>query len=189
MVCTNSEYIMNKILTIFALWFSVISFAIADAPTAEITVKAVNTTFPAQYQINFTVPPEHHAYLDKGDEQMYIPITFDGNGALAGGGLKIEKLDKPLGVYDSEVKATVLRATGEFNLTLSGAANTAIFPLSVKYQICNDTTKQCFRPQTVSVDLKLPTNSVAKKLNRPIPHPKASPTNCSVYLKTTRTTR
>ena len=164
MVCTNSEYIMNKILTIFALWFSVISFAVADAPTAEITVKAVNTTFPAQYQINFTVPPEHHAYLDKGDEQMYIPITFDGNGALAGGGLKIEKLDKPLGVYDSEVKATVLRATGEFNLTLSGAANTAIFPLSVKYQICNDTTKQCFRPQTVSVDLKLPTNSVAKKV-------------------------
>ncbi|MCX7073790.1 MAG: hypothetical protein NTZ70_03095 [Methylococcales bacterium] len=65
---------MNKILTIFALWFSVISFAVADAPTAEITVKAVNTTFPAQYQINFTVPPEHHAYLDKDRKSTRSPI-------------------------------------------------------------------------------------------------------------------
>ncbi len=144
---------------IFALWLGVFSFAIADAPTADIKVKTLNTTFPAQFQINFTVPSEHHAYLDKGDEQMYIPITFDANGALAGTGLKIEKLDKPVGVYDAEVKATVLRGTGEFNLTLSGSANLATFPLAVKYQICNDITHVCFRPQTVSVDLKLPNTS------------------------------
>jgi thiol:disulfide interchange protein DsbD len=155
---------MNRLFSIFALWLSVISFAIADAPTADIKVKTLNANFPAQFQIDFTVPTEHHAYLDKGDEQMYIPITFDVNGALAGAGLKIDKLDKPAGVYDAEVKATVLRNTGEFSLTLSGSANVATFPLAVKYQICNDVTHQCFRPQTVSVDLKLPTNSVAKKV-------------------------
>jgi thiol:disulfide interchange protein DsbD len=155
---------MNKFFTIFALWLSVISFAIADAPTADIKVKSLNATFPAQFQIDFTVPAEHHAYLDKGDEQMYIPIAFDTNSALVGVGLKIEKLNKPAGIYDAEVKATVLRETGEFLLTLSGSANVATFPLAVKYQLCNDVTHQCFRPQTVSVDLKLPTNSAAKKV-------------------------
>lgn len=155
---------MNKLFSIFVLWLSVISFAIADAPTVDIKVKALNATFPAQFQIDFTVPAEHHAYLDKGDEQMYIPITFDVNGALAGAGLKIDNLTKPAGIYDAEVKATVLRDKGEFLLTLSGSANVATFPLAVKYQICNDTTKQCFRPQTISVDLKLPTNSVTKKV-------------------------
>jgi thiol:disulfide interchange protein DsbD len=155
---------MNKLFPIFALWLSVISFAIADAPTADIKVKTLNATFPAQFQIDFTVPAQHHAYLDKGDEQMYIPITFDVNGALAGAGLKIDELKKPVGIYEAEVKATVLRDTGEFLLTLSGSANVATFPLAVKYQICNDVTHQCFRPQTTSVDLKLPTNSATKKV-------------------------
>ena len=155
---------MNKFFPIFALWLSIISFAIADAPTAEIKVKTLNTTFPAQFQIDFTVPAEHHAYLDKGDEQMYIPITFDANGALAGSGLKIDDLKKPAGIYDAEVKATVLRDKGEFLLTLSGSTNVATFPLAVKYQICNDVTHQCFRPQTVSIDLKLPVSSTAKKV-------------------------
>ena len=153
---------MNKLFPIFALWLSVISFAMADAPTANIQVKSLNATSPAQFQIDFTVPAEHHAYLDKGDEQMYIPIAFDTNSTLAGAGLKIDDLKKPAGVYDDEVKATVLRDTGEFLLTLSGSANVATFPLAVKYQICNDVTHQCFRPQTVFVDLKLPASSDAK---------------------------
>ncbi|MEI6745217.1 MAG: protein-disulfide reductase, partial [Methylococcaceae bacterium] len=128
---------MNKIFTIFVLWLSIISFAMADAPTADIKVKTLNANFPAQFQIDFTVPVEHHAYLDKGDEQMYIPITFDANDSLAGAGLKIDDLKKPEGVYDAEVKATVLRDTGKFNLTISGSPNAASFPLAVKYQICN----------------------------------------------------
>jgi thiol:disulfide interchange protein DsbD len=151
---------MNKFFPIFALWLSVISFAFADAPMADIHVKTLKAN--SQFQIDFTVPAEHHAYLDKGDEQMYIPITFDANGGLAGAGLKIDELKKPAGVYDAEVKATVLREKGEFLLTLSGSANAATVPLSVKYQICNDVTHQCFRPQTVSVDLKFSANSPAK---------------------------
>lgn len=153
---------MNKFFTIFALWLSVIIFAFADTPTADIKVKTLNTNFPAQFEIDFTVPPQHHAYLDKGDEQMYIPITFDANGSLASAGLKIEELKKPTGVYDAEVKATVLRDTGKFNLTISGNSNAATVPLSVKYQICNDVTHQCFRPQTVSVNLEFSISSPAK---------------------------
>ncbi len=153
---------MNKIFPISALWLSVISFAIADVPTADINVKTLNSSIPAQFEIDFIVPPQHHAYLDKGEEQMYIPITLDGNGDLAGAGLKIDDLKKPAGVYDNEVKATVLREKGEFLLTLSGSPNSAIVPFSVKYQICNDVTHQCFRPQTVSVELKFSANSPAK---------------------------
>jgi thiol:disulfide interchange protein DsbD len=138
------------------------SFAFANAPTVDIQVKTLKTNSPAQFEIDFTVPEAHHAYLDKGDEQMYIPITFDANGSLAGAGLKIDDLKKPAGVYDSDVKATVLRNIGEFLLTLSGSANSETVPLSVKYQICNDVTHQCFRPQTVSVDLKFSTISAAK---------------------------
>lgn len=155
---------MKKFFYILVLWLTAIQFAVADNPTANIQVNALNANFPAQYQIDFSVPPEHHAYLDKGEEQMFIPITFDVNGALAGAGLKIDKLEKPAGVYDEAVKATVLRDTGKFNLTLSGSANTATFPLAIKYQLCNDVTHQCFRPQTVSVDLKLPVSSTAKKV-------------------------
>jgi thiol:disulfide interchange protein DsbD len=155
---------MNKLFPIFVLWLSVMSFAFANAPTADIQVKTLKTNSPAQFEIDFTVPAEHHAYLDKGDEQMYIPISFDTNVGLAGVGLKIDDLKKPAGVYDNEVKATVLRNTGEFLLTLSGSANSETVPLSVKYQICNDVTHQCFRPQTVSVDLKFTTVSAAKKV-------------------------
>lgn len=154
---------MNRLFFIFTLWLSMVSFASADMPTATVQAKTLNANYPAQFQIDFIVPPDHHAYLDKGDEQMYIPITFDANGALAEVGLKIENLTKPVGVYDSEVKATVLRDKGEFNLTLSGSAHVETFPLAVKYQICNDITHQCFRPQTVSIDLKLPANSAATK--------------------------
>jgi thiol:disulfide interchange protein DsbD len=153
---------MNKLFPIFVLWLSVMSFAFANAPTADIQVKTLKTNSPAQFEIDFTVPAEHHAYLDKGDEQMYIPISFDTNVGLVGVGLKIDDLKKPAGVYDNEVKATVLRNTGEFLLTLSGSANSETVPLSVKYQICNDVTHQCFRPQIVSVDLKFSTISAAK---------------------------
>ena len=154
---------MNKFFTILVLWLGIVFFALADAPIADITVKTLSANSPAQFEIDFTVPPEHHAYLDKGDEQMYIPITFDSNGALAGAGLKIDDLKKPAGVYDNEVKATVLRDLGKFALTISGKANLATVPLSVKYQICNDVTHQCFRPQTVSVDLAFANNTASKK--------------------------
>jgi thiol:disulfide interchange protein DsbD len=153
---------MYKIFTILVLWLSVILFAFADAPTADIQVKTLNAKSPAKFEIDFTVPPQHHAYLDKGEEQMYIPISFDANNALAGFGLQIDNLKKPAGVYDEEVKATVLRDKGEFDLTLSGSANLATVPLSVKYQICNDVTHQCFRPQTVSVNLEFSASSPVK---------------------------
>ena len=153
---------MNKFFLLITLWLGLVSFASADNPTPDIQAKTLNANFPAQFQIDFTVPPQHHAYLDKGDEQLYIPISFDVNSALAGAGLKIENLIKPAGVYDSEVKATVLRDKGEFLLTLSGSTQIATFPLSVKYQICNDVTHQCFRPQTVSVNLEFSANSPAK---------------------------
>lgn len=145
---------MNPFLIITALWLSVITLAHADMPQADIHATVRNANLPAHVDITFSVPPAHHAYLDKGEEQMYIPITFDPANTLSSVGLKIEELSKPAGRYDEEVKATVLRDSGVFNLTLTGAQPPPEkVALGIKYQICNDVTHQCFRPQTTAVEL------------------------------------
>ena len=152
------------------MWLCAVTTALADMPQADIQVKTRVAALPAQFQILFTIPPEHHAYLDKGDEQMFIPISFDSNNALSAAGLKIDNITKPTGVYDSEVKATVLRGKGEFNLTLSGTKTPPEkLALAVKYQICNDITHQCYRPQTVSVELAF--SSSQPQLSNSTPSP------------------
>jgi thiol:disulfide interchange protein DsbD len=161
---------MNKFFLIFVMWLCAVMTALADMPQADIQVKTRVAVLPAQFQILFTIPPEHHAYLDKGDEQMFIPISFDSNNALSAAGLKIDDITKPAGVYDSEVKATVLRGKGEFNLTISGAKTPPEkIALAVKYQICNDITHQCYRPQTVSVELAF--SSLQPQLSNSKPSP------------------
>jgi thiol:disulfide interchange protein DsbD len=151
---------MNKFVFFAVLWLLNLSSGFAAIPTINVHVNRLNTHFPVQYEIAITIPDQHHAYLDKGDEQLFIPITFDTTQSLANAGFSIEKLEKPTGLYDNDVKATVLRGTGKFYLTLSTLAQQAptanSVPISIKYQICNDITKQCFRPQTTFVDLNLP---------------------------------
>ena len=151
---------MNKFVFFAVLWFFNLSSGFAAIPNVNVHVSNLNTIFPAQYEIALTIPEQHHAYLDKGDEQLFIPITFDTTQSLVNAGFSIERLEKPTGVYDNDVKATVLRGTGKFYLTLSASAqqlpSANSLPMSIKYQICNDITKQCFRPQTIFVDLNLP---------------------------------
>ncbi len=139
-----------------------VSLTYAEVPKAEVSVKPLNSEqWPAQFQLSLTVPPGHHAYLDTGDEHIYIPVTLDPDAKLAALGLAISKLEKPTGVHDSLVKANVLRDKGDFILELSPVGSK---PVSVKatnleltYQLCNEETNVCFRPQTTAVDLALPT--------------------------------
>ncbi len=143
-----------------------ITLTFADIPTASINVTPLNTgQWPARYQLTLTVPKDHHVYLDAGDENIYIPVTIDPNSKLAASGLKISKLQKPSGLYDSLVKANVLRDKGDFTLEL---APTGYKPTSDKatnleltYQLCNELTNVCFRPQTTHMDLPLPTTAMA----------------------------
>ncbi len=150
---------MKKFFYFSILWFAVVFNVFAEMPTAKIDVNLLNNQFPAQYILHFSVPENHHAYLDKGEENVYIPIALDNDNGLNTFGLKLDKLEKPAGTYDSEVKATVLRGLGNFRFVLN---QTEIKPLnsyitlSVKYQLCNDVTHVCFRPQAVKINLANP---------------------------------
>jgi thiol:disulfide interchange protein DsbD len=161
---------MKKIIVILSLCLLNINVSFAKAPKMELSANLMNANFPAQYQVNLQVPDNHHAYLDEGTEKAYIPIALDGDGKLAAAGLVIEKLEKPQGVFEREVKATVLRAKGDFNLWLKQAepqkklpANT--FELQVNYQLCNDLTHECFRPTSGMVKLDLPVMAATTAVN------------------------
>jgi len=156
---------MKKISLIIAFWMLGIAMASADIPKAGVSMTALNPgQWPAQYRITLTIPQDHHAYLNAGDKNIYIPVSFDAGGQLASVGLAIDHLQAPTGIYDDLVKAQVLREQGDYSLALkqtqAGLLNTKTIPLDVKYQLCNDLTHVCFRPQTAQIDLPLPPPSV-----------------------------
>jgi thioredoxin:protein disulfide reductase len=163
---------MKNLLPILMLWMLSISLTYAEIPKANLTVTPLNTDqWPAQYRLTMTVPKDHHAYLDKGDENIYIPVTIDPNSKLTASGLVISKLQRPAGVHDSLVKANVLRDKGDFTLELAQTGSKPAIvnsaSLELTYQLCNELTNVCFRPQTAQADLKLPTVAMAAQANTP----------------------
>jgi thioredoxin:protein disulfide reductase len=156
---------MKNLVSIIMLLMLSTSLTYAEAPKASLSVTPLNTDqWPAQYKLALTVPKDHHAYLDTGDENIYIPVTIDPNAKLAASGLTINKLVKPTGVHDSLVKANVLRDKGDFTLELTQAgskpATLKATDLEVTYQLCNELTNVCFRPQTTQVNLALPATAM-----------------------------
>ncbi len=153
---------MKKFTFITVLCLLTMGIAYAEIPKVGLTITALNSgQWPAEYKLTLSVPPDHHAYLDTGKENIYIPIAIDSKAELSIAGLKITRLQKPAGVYDDKVKATVLRDQGDFTFSLAPlgdkppASQTAT--LTVSYQLCHDLTHVCFRPQTAPVNLVLPT--------------------------------
>ncbi|KJV06105.1 cytochrome c biogenesis protein CcdA [Methylocucumis oryzae] len=153
---------MNKLVSITLLWLLLAAAALAESPKADLTLSPKNIAqWPAEYTLLLTVPADHHAYLNAGDKNIYIPVALDPDAQLAAAGLTITNVEKPTGVYDQEVAAQVLRGQSEFTLTLAPAQQApaptkASVPLTVRYQLCNDVTHVCYRPQTASLDLSLP---------------------------------
>ncbi len=157
---------MKNLLSIILLWMLSVSLTYAEIPKANLSVTPLNTDqWPAQYRLTLTVPKDHHAYLDAGDENAYIPVTVDPDSKLAASGLTISKLQKPAGVHDSLVKATVLRDKGDFTLELAQTGSKPAIvnsaSLELTYQLCNELTNVCFRPQTTQVDLALPAATIS----------------------------
>lgn len=114
---------------------------------------AGNTTV----RIGVQVPPDHHGYLDRGDEGLLIPLTVNFE-SLETQGLRVTELARPQGSRDEQAHATVLRGEGEFVFRLDPtAANLPIqgeFPIIVHYQICNDVTNICYPPRTTPVPVR-----------------------------------
>ncbi len=158
---------MKKLASIAALWLLGIVIAQAEAPKADFSITPLNSEqWPAEYRLSLVVPKDHHAYLDKGDQNIYLPVEIDPEQKLAASQLVIVNLQRPVGVYDNKVEATVLREQGDFLLSLAplGSAPVTIktIALDVNYQLCNDITHVCFRPQTTQVSLILPTPPAAQ---------------------------
>ncbi|MCF7971982.1 MAG: thioredoxin family protein [Methylococcaceae bacterium] len=141
--------------------FFITSSSVFAGAKAEIQVRVVdNHQWPAQYQISLTPPLQHHAYLDKGVENAYIPIVIDPKNELVNQGLVMSQFALPQGEFDSEVQATVLRGQGNIALSLMPGNNykqvATTANLSLRYQLCDEISNVCFRPQTVEITLQLP---------------------------------
>lgn len=152
---------MKKISVMIGLWLLISANVLADTPKAQLALSSLTPSeWPAQYRITINVPQDHHAYLNAGDENIYIPVSFDLDAQLPTMGLRIQSLQTPTGNYDDLVKAQVLRGQGEFSFSLIKTGDKPIKQqqqaLDVKYQLCNDLTHVCYRPQTVILELPLP---------------------------------
>jgi thiol:disulfide interchange protein DsbD len=108
-------------------------------------------------RIAVQVPPDHHGYLDRGDEGLLIPLTFNFE-SLETQSVRVTEIARPQGSRDEQAHATVLRGEGEFVFRLDPTAASlptqGEFPTLVRYQICNDVTNICYPPRTTAVPLR-----------------------------------
>lgn len=159
--------ILPLIYGILHLWLLSTRLVYADVPNAQLSVHLLENSWPAHYTLSVNIPAQHHAYLDKGADKLYIPV----NVALAtpNADVTIKQLVNPNGIYDDDVKATVLRGQGDFELNLT--ANPHQPPtvqsvnLTVKYQLCNDSTHECFRPKSAAIEARLPSTAIPPMLD------------------------
>ena len=132
----------------------------AEPPTAVTAITALNPgKWPAQFKISVDVPANHHAYLNSGKNNNYIPVAFDSGATLAKAGLALQHITPPDGVYDAEMDAQVLRGQGDFVISLEQQTprpfNSNGVELNFRYQLCNEVNNVCFRPQTTALTLPL----------------------------------
>ena len=137
---------------------------------------------PTKVRIAVQVPPDHHGYLDKGDEGLLIPFSFAFS-SIEERGVRVTMLSGPAGERDDQVHATVLRGDGEFVFHLdtdsTAGALAGTFPTVLHYQICNDTTNICYPPRTRQIALRFVGNSTSVgSLSESLPQaaPVTSPT-------------
>jgi len=135
--------------------------AVLAGAKADVQIQVIdNTQWPAQYLITLTPPEHHHAYLDKGVENAYIPVTLDRKNKLEKKGLSISQFTLPAGEFDELVKATVLRGKGSFSFSItslnSTLQTTETVDVALRYQLCDEITNVCFRPKTEELAIQLP---------------------------------
>ena len=159
-----------KPILLLLLIFGTVSPSVAQLnltpPTAPPALKAwmpdgglqTDASGTATVRIAVQVPPDHHGYLDKGDEGLLIPLTFAFK-PLEAKGVRITESARPEGTRDDKSHSTVLRGDGEFSFRLDPPAGgfpaQGEFPTTVRYQICNDLTNICYPPRTIDVPLQL----------------------------------
>jgi hypothetical protein len=110
----------------------------------------------AELTVRVVVPEGHHGYLEEGDDGYYLPfeLTFP---TLDSQVVKVREVSLPAGERDEEAGATVLRGTGSFLYELRfsslDALPSGLVEASLRYQICDETTRLCYPPRTVPVPM------------------------------------
>ena len=114
-------------------------------------------TGAATFRVEVLIPADHHGYLDKGDEGLYIPLAFDFD-SLQQRGFSITEVSRPSGIRDDLVHAMVLRDRGVFEFRLEAPGGQAkpegTFNGILRHQICNDVTNICYPPKAINFPLQ-----------------------------------
>ena len=112
------------------------------------------------FRVEVLIPADHHGYLDKGDEGLFIPLDFAFD-TLQQSGFGITEVSRPSGTRDDLVHATVLRDNGVFEFRLEASddmgAPAGTFNGILRHQICNDVTNICYPPKAISFPLQFTT--------------------------------
>ena len=130
-------------------------------PEVQVTVVgqdiALNQAGSTTLRLHITIPPDHHGYLDTGDEGFYLPLAFTFT-PLEERGVQVTEISRPIGTREEQVGATVLRGTGEFTFRLETTNRTVLagdtIPVMLRHQICNDITNVCYAPKDIVVPLR-----------------------------------
>ena len=115
-------------------------------------------TGAATFRIEVVIPRDHHGYLDKGDEGLFIPLAFDFD-SLWQRGFTVTEVSRPLGQRDELVHAMVLRDSGVFEFRVETPAGMGrpegTFNGILRHQICNDVTNICYPPKAMDFPIQL----------------------------------
>jgi len=106
--------------------------------------------------IRIVIPPQHHAYLDKGKEGNYIPVSFNWAALIKDGSLKKEPtmISAPKGEFEKVASAKVLRGEGIFIFESVEIPSLKGKSIKVKSQICDDIKGVCYRPSIKDVKIQ-----------------------------------
>lgn len=134
----------------------------------EVVVQARDFTVDEQagfttFRVDVHVPADHHGYLDRGDEGLFIPLAFAFD-SLEERGFRVTELSRPSGTRDDIVHATVLRESGAFEFWLEAPDDTlspaGTFSATLRHQICNDVTNVCYPPKTTTFPIRFAETAV-----------------------------
>ncbi|GJQ58462.1 MAG: DUF255 domain-containing protein [Candidatus Scalindua sp. AMX11] len=176
------SYGLTSLLVLLCL-FSGDSTGLCKAATPEIEASVVEPNIELRpgetgyFSVRVVVPSDHHAYLDEGDEGFFIPLEFEFT-HLVKSGFRVKVDEMPEGEREEKAKATVLRGENTYRFSLEAAETSPsnkIFPINLRYQICNDISNVCYLPDTISFSLPLSLgegddqgSSAGKKTDQPL---------------------
>lgn len=102
-----------------------------------------------ELKITVTIPPGHHAYLDRGREGNLLPVTFYWEDLIRSGVLKAKPRTRqsPPGEEYPTAGARVLRGSGAYVFENPNGRWPTGAKLRIRTQICDEVKGFCYPPR------------------------------------------